>query len=347
MPAFLKDLIVITPILVGAAYGIMRLVVWLLTDNGRRPKWSGKFARLFIWSVAMSILSLAAVFITAVSFDIEDLTIGILFNGIVYFGVLALFFYFFRDAGEKKYETRAVWPEHRGPWFFLAVAAELFLIPLITLALCREYGYYVPRALLGWMPVALALSSLLVNITVAASNFKHKLDMRSPWSKGALIFAAAVAFIYPVCHGAAFAIDEEHHWMDLISLLFWAGISAAIVDLISVYTLSFFYALMDDAEDYKMLVPSLFDDINDIPSYNDSNDSYEAPKYKPMNLYRSSYDDPDPAREEIFREYDESRRRSEDIQQFHRAHPDADLSDHYSWEDILDAETDGYLEDDD
>ena len=71
------------------------------------------------------------------------------------------------------------------------------------------------------------------------------------------------------------------------------------------------------------------------------------PKYKPMNLYRSSYDDPDPAREDIFREYDESRRRSEDIQQFHRAHPDADLSDHYSWEDILDAETDGYLEDDD
>ncbi len=135
---------------------------------------------------------------------------------------------------------------------------------------------YVPRALLGWMPVALALSSLLVNITVA--------------------------FIYPVCHGAAVAIDEEHHWMDLISLLFWAGISAAIVDLISVYTLSFFYAIMDDAENSKIKVPSLLDNINDIPSYNDS---YKAPKHKPMNLYRSSYDDPDPAREDIFREYDD------------------------------------------
>ena len=43
---------------------------------------------------------------------------------------------------------------------------------------------------------------------------------------------------------------------------------------------------------------------------------------------------------------DEARRVSEDIQQFHRAHPDADLSDHYFWEDILDAETDGYLEED-
>lgn len=42
---------------------------------------------------------------------------------------------------------------------------------------------------------------------------------------------------------------------------------------------------------------------------------------------------------------DEARRISEDIQQFHNAHPDADLSDHYNWEDILDAETDGYFDD--
>jgi len=42
---------------------------------------------------------------------------------------------------------------------------------------------------------------------------------------------------------------------------------------------------------------------------------------------------------------DESRRVSEDIQQFHNCHPDADLHDHYYWDDILDAETDGYLDD--
>lgn len=42
---------------------------------------------------------------------------------------------------------------------------------------------------------------------------------------------------------------------------------------------------------------------------------------------------------------DEARRVSEDIQQFHYNHPDADLSDHYYWEDVLDADTDGYLED--
>lgn len=43
---------------------------------------------------------------------------------------------------------------------------------------------------------------------------------------------------------------------------------------------------------------------------------------------------------------DESRRMSEEIQQFHQAHPDADLSEHFFWDDILDAKTDGYLDED-
>lgn len=42
---------------------------------------------------------------------------------------------------------------------------------------------------------------------------------------------------------------------------------------------------------------------------------------------------------------DESRRVSEDMQQFRSNHRDADLSDHYYWDDVLDADTDGYLDD--
>lgn len=44
---------------------------------------------------------------------------------------------------------------------------------------------------------------------------------------------------------------------------------------------------------------------------------------------------------------DEARRVSEDIQQFHNTFPDADLTDQYYWDDVLDAETDGYLDKDD
>lgn len=42
---------------------------------------------------------------------------------------------------------------------------------------------------------------------------------------------------------------------------------------------------------------------------------------------------------------DESRSVSEDIQQFHNGSPNTDLHDHYYWDDILDAKTDGYLDD--
>lgn len=42
---------------------------------------------------------------------------------------------------------------------------------------------------------------------------------------------------------------------------------------------------------------------------------------------------------------DEARRVSEDMQQFRSNHRDADLSDHYYWDDVLDADTDGYLDD--
>ena len=55
---------------------------------------------------------------------------------------------------------------------------------------------------------------------------------------------------------------------------------------------------------------------------------------------------PGQGREDVFLQYDESRRISEDIQQFHNANPEADLSDHYYWEDVLDAESNEYLEDD-
>ena len=41
---------------------------------------------------------------------------------------------------------------------------------------------------------------------------------------------------------------------------------------------------------------------------------------------------------------DEARRSSEYMQQFHQAHPKEDLSDHFFWDDIQDAGTDGYLD---
>lgn len=44
-----------------------------------------------------------------------------------------------------------------------------------------------------------------------------------------------------------------------------------------------------------------------------------------------------------FETNDRSRQVSEDIEQFSNAHPDADVTEHYYWDDVLDAETDDYI----
>ncbi|MBR4809994.1 MAG: hypothetical protein IK031_06920 [Bacteroidales bacterium] len=42
---------------------------------------------------------------------------------------------------------------------------------------------------------------------------------------------------------------------------------------------------------------------------------------------------------------DEKRKECENIQDFHINHPDVELTDHFDWSDVLEAETDGYLDD--
>lgn len=44
-----------------------------------------------------------------------------------------------------------------------------------------------------------------------------------------------------------------------------------------------------------------------------------------------------------FETNDRSRQVSEDIEQFSNAHPDADVTEHYYWDEVLDAETDDYI----
>jgi len=83
--------------------------------------------------------------------------------------------------------------------------------------------------------------------------------------------------------------------------------------------------------------------------YSSGYDSYEDPDYDAteggswlddMSMTRNYY-----GMHGEFDRYDEARRISEDMQQFHSVNPDADLLEHYNWEDVLDAETDGYLDD--
>ena len=333
----LQELLIATPSLLVASYGVMRLFVSLV---GPEKEWrSDRCVRIAIWCFAMGLLSLITLFATVN--EVEYLTCWFFFYFAFSFPFIGVFLLFISGPREERTEK----PEERGGALIPLLVFEIVVIPLVTLAICDANSYNTLRARLGWMPVGLALSSLLVNITVARSNRKHHYDASCTLSRFALIYAGIVAFCYPLCHSLAVALDDTGYIED-DTLWFWSIFSVVLVGTTSIVVLKAFHLLMDGDPWKKVAdeLPSLDTGMIDFPT---ADDNYEhAFDYKPMNLYRSSYDDPNPAREDVFRQYDESRRISEDIQQFHESHPDADLSDHYNWEDVLDAQTDGYLDDD-
>lgn len=337
MTAVLKELLIATPSLLVASYGVMRLFVALV---GPEKEWrSDKYIRVAIWCFALSLLSLITLFATV--HLVEYLTCWFFFDYTFAFLFIGVFFLFISGPREERTEV----PEERDGVLIPLIIFEIIVIPLATLAICDGNSYNTLRARLGWMPVGLALSSFLVNVTVARSNRKHHYDASCPLSRFALIYAGIVAFCYPICHSFAVAMDDKGYIEDDM-LWFWSIFSIVLVGAVSIIVLRAFHQLMDGEPWRKVAdeLPSLDTGMSDFPTADDSYDS--SFDYKPMDLYRSSYEDPDSAREDVFRQYDESRRISEDIQQFDRSHPDADLTDHYAWEDILDAESDGYLEED-
>lgn len=339
-----QEVLIITPSLLLASYGAMRLIV-LLRDYGKaREERSTRYTRVFIWGLAMSLLSLITLFATAKT--VGYLTGWFLFYYSFSSPFFALFFLFIGSTVDQEYSATKKAPKERDSGFYVAVLAELLVIPLLTLLFCDSLSFNTLRARLGWMPVGFALSSFLLNVTVSASNRNCHLDAHSPWARFAMIYSSVVAFAYPICHSFAVALDDKGR-VDDDMLWFWSIFSTILVGFLAFISTKAFYLRMDGAP-WKLVK-------NEMPSFESTGDYHpprdryydQTPMGKPMDLYRSSYEEPDPYREEIYRQYDASRRVSEDIQQFHNEHPDADLTDHYSWEDILDAETDGYLDEDD
>ena len=293
----------------------------------------------------MGVFCLITIF-ASLGFDSLDLAVPHVFMGFApsFIGI-SIFFFFVETHCDEPYVPQDNALRHRGLGFYAAVAVALIFIPCFTFRAC----WYGGRSLLGWMPVGLAASSLALNIAVTASNRRLGMNARSPWSRFALIYAGLVAFIYPFCHSYAFALDDHGALEDYFGLCY--SFSVIIVGCLALFVTMAFYLRMNGAswKEVEYEVP-LFGELLSTsyvpPQHDASTHAYRQTGYKPMDLYRSSYEEPDPYREEIYRQYDASRRVSEDIQQFHESHPDADLSDHYSWEDILDAQTDGYLDDD-
>ncbi|MCR5548679.1 MAG: hypothetical protein K6F25_08000 [Bacteroidales bacterium] len=339
----LKELLILTPLLLLVSYALMRLFVWLRRFRKKPGKPDCWQRRSGTWCVCMSVVSFIT--LSVIVQEVELVTVWVLLYYFITFLFFAAFFSIAARHKDDEYVPRDSAPGARSGCFYAAVLAELTVLPAATFVLCRCFGTFVPRALLGWMPVALALSALLLNLTVARSNAKTHRDVHDPWSRFALVYFALVAAAYPLCHGFAVSIDEklrvDDDWFSL-----WSVFGALFVGGAAYCAIRTFYGAMnhEPPEETRKELPGLFSDGSYTPP--PVRPSEKTPLSDPMDLYRSSYEDPDKAREDVFRQYDESRRISEDIHQFHNANPEADLSDHYYWEDVLDAESNDYLEDD-
>ena len=338
----LKELLILTPLLLLVSYALMRLIVWLRRFRKKPGKPDCWQRRCGTWCVCMSVVSFIT--LSVIVQEVELVTVWVLLYYVITFLFFAAFFSIAARHKDDEYVPRDSASGARGRRFYITVFAELTVLHAATFVLCRCFGTFVPRALLGWMPVALALSALLLNLSVARSNAKTHRDVHDPWSRFALVFSAAVAAAYPLCHAFAISIDEKL-WVDDDWFSLWSVFGALFVGGAAYCAIRTFYGAMNNEppEEIRKELPDLFSSGSYTPSVHHYD---ETPLSDPMDLYRSSYEDPDKAREDVFRQYDESRRISEDIQQFHNANPEADLSDHYYWEDVLDAESNEYLEDD-
>ena len=192
----LKEVLILTPLLLLVSYALMRFFVWLRRFRKKPGKPDCWQRRSGTWCVCMCVVSLITLF--ALVNELKMMTPLILMYYVFTFPFFAVVLYIAARHKDDDYVPRDSAPEARGRRFYIAVFAELTVLPVITLVLCCCYGTFVPRALLGWMPVALSLSSFLLNLTVVGSNEKTHRDVHDPWSRFALVFSVAVAAAYPL-----------------------------------------------------------------------------------------------------------------------------------------------------
>lgn len=271
--------------------------------------------------------------------------------------------YFRKQQLQKDAEGAA--SEKRGALYY--VLATTILVAILYSLYRTRCIYYVNWGegrqmehdllnILVLLPPILAGASVLFNILTIVSNRKHHIGIRNGWSKAAMIFTIFNVFIIPACYALRAGISADDYYSRRLSIepgmaIFVFFLLGALVYMGGYIFIMYFHKWIGGYKEPH----GLFLMITDSMAQSTGASVYKAADY-------SSTDYSDFTREEnsswgnITDDYygkhgefdinDEARRISEDMQQFHNANPDADLTDHYYWDDVLDAETDGYLEDD-
>ena len=146
----LKELLILTPLLLLVSYALMRLAVWLRRFRKKPGKPDCWQRRCGTWCVCMSVVSFIT--LSVIVQEVELVTVWVLLCYFITFLFFAAFFSVAARHKDDEYVPRDSAPGARSGRFYAAVLAELTVLPAATFVLCRCFGTFVLRALLGWMP---------------------------------------------------------------------------------------------------------------------------------------------------------------------------------------------------
>lgn len=248
-----------------------------------------------------------------------------------------------RESGDRQ-ERSGKPSEKRSVVFYLLTAAIAVYFPASVVSLFF-YGYDFID-FLTYAPLVAVVSAVMFSTVVSVSNMAHNIGIRDFWSKASIVYWVLVALPFPYCCAllASQGKTGDYFWIGHYTfdgtLLFVCAILFTAVAYCIFYLIIAWFSKWTGG--IKSAVP--FFSMTETSSSRDYSPGYyfdpDDSGHKTTSITDDYY-----GKHGEFDINDEARRVSEDMQQFHNTFPDSDLSDQYYWDDILDAETDDYLDD--
>lgn len=234
---------------------------------------------------------------------------------------------------------------------FYSLMAAAFIVPLMIVGLvismrsfyqCFE-SYF---ALFGFYLLAVVFlgDALLYMFILESDERKSPLVKVFTIATGVSLLTLFVALLF-LFQGEIIDWDVADHWL---SSIIWSLVIDFLLHLLPLLALNHIYKRNTEGHQDMKYRTYGYNYRTDYPSHYSYDDD---PDDDPAGDSSSWLDNFDPTRDYYgkhgeFDRNDDSWGTSEYIRQFRNSDPDVDLSDHFDWQERLDAESDGFTEDD-
>ena len=218
------------------------------------------------------------------------------------------------------------WKWYRHPSWMYWVLAAMVLWPVALVVIGRAVGWFYYWDMQYWWTAALYLVAFQTGIVVKCTKMEKDDALRC----GLACFAIAVLL------GCPLLVVLSWHPGNALAL----GLEYGICVSIFVFPMGLvWYMFKTETGDGWVGEAREFGEAWEVDDVDEAWETRLPPLHEVMDPRKDMY-----GYNGEFDLNDRARRVSEDMQQFHNTFPGTDLTDQYYWEDVLDAETDDYLD---